>query len=100
MSQVLEERPDIWRGLGAIEVSGFGLKAEFQDYDAARRFDFCPQNRENTTGCRCGAIICGQMSPQDCPLFGKRCQPDHPVGPCMVSGEGACAAAFHYRRIE
>ncbi|MBQ8935107.1 MAG: hydrogenase formation protein HypD [Oscillospiraceae bacterium] len=100
MSQVLEERPDIWRGLGAIEESGFGLKAEFQDYDAARRFDFRPRNRENTTGCRCGAIICGQMSPQDCPLFGKRCQPDHPVGPCMVSGEGACAAAYHYRRIE
>ena len=100
MSQVLEERPDIWRGLGAIQESGFGLKAEFQDYDAARRFDFRPRNRENTTGCHCGAIICGQMSPQDCPLFGKRCQPDHPVGPCMVSGEGACAAAYHYRRIE
>ena len=100
MADVLEPTADIWRGLGNIPESGLGLRTEFQDYDAAKRFGFRPQNRENTTGCRCGAIICGQLRPQDCPLFGRRCQPDHPVGPCMVSGEGACAAAYHYRRIE
>ena len=100
MDQVLEPTPDIWRGLGEIGASGFRLKAAFQDWDAAKRFGFSPTDRENTTGCRCGAIICGKLRPEDCPLFGGRCQPDHPVGPCMVSGEGACAAAYHYRRIE
>ncbi|MBQ3089979.1 MAG: hydrogenase formation protein HypD [Oscillospiraceae bacterium] len=100
MAQVLEPVSDVWRGLGTISESGFGLKAEFAAHDAARRFPFSPTDKEGTKGCKCGQIICGQLQPHQCPLFGKACQPDHPVGPCMVSGEGACAAAYKYQRIE
>ena len=100
IEQVLEPVSDVWRGLGTIPESGFGLKADFSDYDAARRFSFSPSDKEGTKGCKCGQIICGQLHPHQCPLFGKACQPDHPVGPCMVSGEGACAAAYKYQRIE
>lgn len=100
MAQVLEPVSDVWRGLGTIPESGFQLKESFQAFDAARRFPFHPADREGIPGCRCGQIICGQLQPRDCPLFGTRCQPDHPVGPCMVSGEGACAAAYKYQRIE
>lgn len=100
MAQALEPVADVWRGLGAIPESGLGLKAEFQDFDAARRFSFQPADKEGISGCRCGEIICGQRRPQDCPLFGKGCQPEHPIGPCMVSSEGACAAAYQYQRIE
>lgn len=100
MAEVLEPAADVWRGLGNIPESGLRLRGAFRDFDAAERFGFCPKDRENTNGCRCGSVICGQLRPEDCPLFGKRCQPEHPVGPCMVSGEGACAAAYKYRRIE
>lgn len=100
MTQVLEPVSDVWRGLGTIPESGLGLKGEFQDFDAARRFPFHPTDKEGIPGCRCGQIICGQLRPQDCPLFGKGCQPEHPIGPCMVSSEGACAAAYKYQRIE
>lgn len=100
MARVLEPVPDIWRGLGAIPESGLGLRPAFSDFDAARRFPFHPTDKEGIRGCQCGQIICGQLGPQDCPLFGKGCQPDHPVGPCMVSSEGACAAAYKYQRIE
>jgi hydrogenase expression/formation protein HypD len=100
MAQVLEGREDVWRGLGTIPDSGFALKPEYRDFDAAVRFGFAPEEKERQTGCQCGEIICGQKAPQDCPLFGRRCQPEHPVGPCMVSSEGACAAAFKYRGIE
>ncbi|MCC8181991.1 MAG: hydrogenase formation protein HypD [Clostridiales bacterium] len=100
MAQVLEPSDDLWRGLGTIPASGLRLRQEFQDYDAAQRFSFSPAPRSELPGCRCGQIICGQLSPADCPLFGKRCQPEHPVGPCMVSSEGACAAAYKYEGVD
>lgn len=100
IQSVLEPVSDVWRGLGTIPESGFGLRAEFSDFDAARRFPFSPSDKEGTKGCKCGEIICGQLQPHQCPLFGTACRPDHPVGPCMVSGEGACAAAYKYQRIE
>lgn len=96
MRQVLEPVDDVWRGLGTIPASGLGLRRSFEAFDAARRFPFHPQEKERSTGCRCGQIICGQLRPQDCPLFGKACRPEQPVGPCMVSSEGACAAAYKY----
>lgn len=98
MERVLEPCPNVWRGLGAIPDSGFRLQGAYSDYDAAQRFGFCPENREETAGCRCGDVICGRLEPGQCPLFGSACQPEHPVGPCMVSTEGACAAAYHYGR--
>ena len=98
MAQVLEPKDDTWRGLGEIPHSGLGLRREFAPYDAALRFGFAPAPTSAPSPCRCGDVICGRIGPKECPLFGTVCTPDNPVGPCMVSGEGACAAAYLYRR--
>ena len=86
-----------WRGLGEIPESGFALKPEFSDFDAAKRFAVRPGEVTIQNGCRCGDVITGRLQPQGCPLFGKACTPEDPVGPCMVSSEGACAAAYKYQ---
>ena len=96
MEQVLEPRADLWRGLGLIPDSGLALKKEFAPYDAVKRFLLPPVERDAPSPCRCGEVICGLIEPRQCPLFGTACTPDAPTGPCMVSGEGACAAAFQY----
>jgi len=98
LSEVFEPRCDLWRGLGRIEGSGLGLKEELRDYDAERKFAIAPQ-APKPTACRCGQVITGRMGPEQCPLFGMRCTPEDPVGPCMVSSEGACAAAYKYSSI-
>ena len=99
MKQCFEPRFDIWRGLGGIEASGLGLHGELQEYDAERRFDIHYGSAEPPTACRCGEVITGRLSPELCPMFGKACTPEDPVGPCMVSSEGACAAAWKYTDI-
>lgn len=99
MAEVLCPRDDVWRGLGRIPMSGLGIRAEYGDLDARRRFDLACPETEPPTACRCGEIIQGRMSPADCPLFGTVCLPEDPVGPCMVSGEGACAAAYKYQEF-
>jgi len=96
MEQVLEPKADLWRGLGLIPDSGLTLKEEFAHYDAAKLFELPPVTHDVPTPCRCGDVICGLIEPTQCPLFGTVCTPDTPTGPCMVSGEGACAAAFQY----
>lgn len=96
LEQVLEPRADLWRGLGLIPNSGLALKPEFARYDAAKRFALPPVTQDKPTPCRCGEVICGLIEPKQCPLFGTVCTPDAPTGPCMVSGEGACAAAYQY----
>jgi len=93
-----EARDDIWRGLGKIEKSGFVLKNEYKGFDAEYRFGV-NYNETKPTACRCGQVITGMISPADCPLFGRVCTPEDPVGPCMVSSEGACAAAYKYQVI-
>ena len=90
----------MWRGIGGIAASGYALRGEYAAFDAAKKFDFTPQDREGESGCRCGEILRGVMEPRQCPLFGRACLPDDPVGPCMVSSEGACAAAYKYRSVE
>ncbi len=99
MDRAFEPRTDLWRGLGQIENSGLGLREELQGYDAQRRFGLETLPAPKPTACRCGRVITGRMGPQGCPLFGKRCTPEDPVGPCMVSSEGACAAAYKYSSI-
>ncbi|MDR2035304.1 MAG: hydrogenase formation protein HypD [Coriobacteriales bacterium] len=88
-----------WRGLGAIPDSAHVLKDEYARFDALRRFDL--QNLTEPTveprGCRCGDVLKGIMAPSECSLFGTACTPAHPVGPCMVSGEGSCAAYYKYQ---
>jgi hydrogenase expression/formation protein HypD len=86
-----------WRGIGRIPSSGFALKAEFAEFDAARRFGVAGDAPPEATECISGLIMRGVRKPQECPAFGVRCTPDHPVGAPMVSSEGACAAYYRYR---
>jgi hydrogenase expression/formation protein HypD len=87
-----------WRALGVIPQSGLVLRPEYAAFDAARRFDLPPMESYELPGCRCGEVICGRLLPTDCPLFARRCTPRDPLGPCMVSSEGACAASYKYDR--
>lgn len=96
IEKYLIPRRDIWRGLGEIEKSGLGIREEFSQYDAEKKFNIKYVKSEKETPCRCGDVICGKITPSECPLFGRACVPENPVGPCMVSGEGACAAYYKY----
>lgn len=88
----------IWRALGTIKASALELRPEYERFDAFSRFDLkLPEERE-IPGCRCGEVITGKAEPAECGLFGKSCTPLEPVGPCMVSSEGACRAWYRYRR--
>jgi hydrogenase expression/formation protein HypD len=87
-----------WRGLGKIEKSTLKLRESFSKFDAIKRFDIDETPPRETTGCLCGEVLCGLIDPPDCPLFGQTCTPQSPVGPCMVSSEGACAAWYKYGR--
>ncbi len=96
MARVLVPRRDIWRGLGEIDASGLGLSEEYADCDAEARFGITVKPAAQDGPCRCGDVITGRIHPGDCPMFERACTPDDPLGPCMVSSEGACAAAYRY----
>jgi hydrogenase expression/formation protein HypD len=85
-----------WRGIGTIPASGLCLKEPYTAFDAAKRFGITIDGEEIPGGCLCGDVLKGSVTPKACLLFGKACTPDHPVGPCMVSSEGSCAAYFKY----
>jgi hydrogenase expression/formation protein HypD len=96
MGQVFEPSDVEWRGLGLIKGTGLALRQEFAEFDAPRAFDLqVPPTREEGA-CRCGEVLRGLIRPQLCPLFARGCSPQNPVGPCMVSSEGSCAAAYKY----
>lgn len=94
--QVFDPGPSDWRGLGLIDGSGYVINKKYSAWDAAVKFSLRPAESEEIPGCRCAQIIRGVMRPAQCPLFRRVCTPENPVGPCMVSGEGACAAAYQY----
>lgn len=96
MKEVLETRDDEWRGLGLIPASGLKLKEEYAAFDAEVRFSLNTKSAPPANGCRCGDVLRGRIGPDECPLFGKVCTPEDPVGPCMFSSEGACAAQYKY----
>ena len=87
-----------WRGLGEIPKSGYALSARYAAFDAERVFDVGGITVSEPEACRAGLVLQGRLRPTDCPEFGTRCTPEHPLGATMVSTEGACAAYFHYRR--
>lgn len=87
-----------WRGIGAIPQSGLTLKDKFCDFDARSRFDVAVSTAEEPAGCCCGQILSGIKIPPQCPLYRKTCTPVNPVGPCMVSSEGTCAAYYRYHQ--
>ncbi len=99
LDQVFTPVDAAWRGLGIIPASGLDLRPQYADYNARRRFQIKPQQRYEIPGCSCGAILSGKLNPDQCPLFGKACTPTQPVGPCMVSQEGACAAFYRYQPL-
>lgn len=86
-----------WRGLGEIPESGLFLRDSYRAFDALDHFDIPPLDSEEPKGCRCGDILRGMIAPDQCPLFSRLCNPAHPIGPCMVSSEGTCAAYYKYR---
>jgi hydrogenase expression/formation protein HypD len=87
-----------WRGLGTVPASGLSIRPEFAAFDAARRFEVDPGPTREHKGCRCGDVLRGTVTPPECPLFEKVCTPSRPIGPCMVSAEGACAAYYLFGR--
>jgi hydrogenase expression/formation protein HypD len=85
-----------WRGIGVIPGSGLALRPAYSRFDAAMRFRLSIDDAGMPRGCSCGDVLKGRIVPSACPLFGEACTPDQPVGPCMVSSEGSCAAYFKY----
>ena len=96
----LEPEDAAWRGLGVLPGSGLRLRPERAAFDAARRFAIEVRPGRPHPACRCGDVLRGARRPRDCPLFGAACRPEHPLGPCMVSSEGSCAAALHYEEAD
>ncbi len=93
---VFEPADADWRGIGIIPGSGLKLRDEFSDFDALRKFDIEVPPTKEPKGCRCGDVLRGVIYPYECPLFKRACNPETPMGPCMVSSEGACAAYYRY----
>jgi hydrogenase expression/formation protein HypD len=85
-----------WRAIGRMPRSGLGFTEEFRDYDASAKFEVTAGPTAEPEGCGCGQVMLGLLEPDQCGLFGKTCTPQSPVGPCMVSSEGACAARYKY----
>lgn len=96
MEEVFATRDAEWRGLGQIPGSGLFFRREYEEFDAEKRFEIPEFHSEENPGCSCGAILRGLMGPEECPLFRRVCTPANPVGPCMVSSEGSCAAHYRY----
>lgn len=86
-----------WRSLGTISQSGLRLAPRYARFDAATRFEIAEGDDLDHPACRCGEVIQGRVEPEDCPLFGNDCTPHNPIGPCMVSSEGTCAAWYRYQ---
>lgn len=99
VEEVFEVGDADWRSIGVIPGSGLVLRAEYRGYDACQRFEVTFGPDSTTPGCKCGDVIRGLRDPYDCPLFGKACTPQRPIGPCMVSSEGSCQAFYKYHRF-
>lgn len=96
MNEVFVPSDALWRGIGMLPQSGLEIAPEFERFDAKKVLGLTLHEEPPIPGCRCGEVLKGKLSPNECPLFGKACTPAKPVGPCMVSTEGSCAAYFKY----
>jgi hydrogenase expression/formation protein HypD len=97
LHEVFEPSDAPWRGLGTIPASGLAFREEFGDFDASKRFDLnSVEAGSEPAGCACGQVLRGIIDPVECPLFGNECTPESPIGSCMVSSEGSCAAWYRY----
>jgi hydrogenase expression/formation protein HypD len=101
LAEVFELRPHFeWRGLGFISHSGLKLSAAYADLDAELRFEVPGVRIADPKACQCGEVLKGVIKPWECKVFGTACTPERPIGTCMVSSEGACAAYYNYGRLE
>lgn len=98
MDRVFQATSAEWRGLGTVPGSGLSIRPEYAQFDARRLFEVDPGPAKEHRGCLCGDVLRGTITPPQCPLFAKACVPARPIGPCMVSAEGACAAYYQYGR--
>ena len=96
IAEVFQPADSEWRGLGVIGGSGLVLREKYQRFDAVQQLALKVQPAVDPKGCRCGEILKGRLLPPECPLYGTACTPLQPVGPCMVSNEGTCAAYYRY----
>jgi hydrogenase expression/formation protein HypD len=100
VAEVFELRREFeWRGLGVVPYSALAIKRDYQAFDAERRFEIETRRVSGNKACECGAILRGARQPEDCRLFATACTPENPMGSCMVSSEGACAAHYSYGRF-
>jgi hydrogenase expression/formation protein HypD len=99
MDEVFAPRPTFeWRGLGFIDESALGLSDAYAELDAERRFPLPGERVADPRECQCGEVLTGAIKPWECRVFGTACTPEHAIGTCMVSPEGACAAYYSYGR--
>jgi hydrogenase expression/formation protein HypD len=96
LERVFEVSDAEWRGFGSVPRSGLRVRDAYARFDAGRRFSVEVAPAREPPGCRCGDVLRGVLLPPECPLFAKACTPQKPIGPCMVSAEGACAAYYRY----
>lgn len=96
IEEIFEPTGAEWRGIGLIPGTGLGIKPSFSAYDAEKRVPVSPPEPREIKGCQCGEVLRGVTLPYECKLFGRGCTPEHPIGPCMVSSEGSCAAYYRY----
>lgn len=96
IASVMEPVDSQWRGLGVIPQSGLRLKDAYAAFDAQKKYALQPSLGKANPLCRCGDILKGECTPEQCPVYGKGCTPEHPIGACMVSNEGACSAYYKY----
>jgi hydrogenase expression/formation protein HypD len=96
LDRVFEPISAEWRGIGVIPDTGLGIREEFSALDAMKRVPVTPPEPKETKGCQCGEVLRGVTLPYECRLFARGCTPEHPIGPCMVSSEGSCAAYYRY----
>jgi hydrogenase expression/formation protein HypD len=100
IAETMEAREDFeWRGLGVLPRSALRIRDELAAFDAERLFEIPGARIEDPKACRCGEVLTGQIKPWECGVFGTACTPERPLGTCMVSSEGACAAYFSYGRL-
>jgi hydrogenase expression/formation protein HypD len=96
--EVFRVVPRKWRGIGELQRSGLGLSEAYAEFDAVHKFGVADLRVEEPSECLSGLVLQGKIKPHECPAFGTRCTPEHPLGATMVSSEGACAAYYRYRR--
>ena len=97
IEKVFAKADSEWRGIGSVKNSGLKIRKAFADFDAEKKFDIKIKPAKENSSCACGDVLKGVKTPLECRLFGRMCTPEHPVGACMVSSEGTCAAYYKYR---